>query len=311
MPLWTHAVAEGEHLGLIAGRYGVRQADLLRLNPQVEDADLIRVGEQLRVCPEIYPRVRKTVEHVVARGENLTAIAEQHSLSLSELVDQLGETTPNPDRVRVGQVLRFSVDGGLVDQFQPPPPKPAKRRVPGKRRRSRAKVTAQLSATDDIHIKRPRLAWGTPKTISLLQKVARDYRRRAGGGPKLLIGDISQRGGGKLRPHLSHRTGRDVDVGYVLKGADGKRTRFSGVTLDNLDMRRTWALVQSFLDTQQVVYIFMDYRLQQALYEYAQEHGADERTLDEVFQYPRGRGRNHGIIRHWRSHRHHFHVRFR
>jgi len=55
----------------------------------------------------------------------------------------------------------------------------------------------------------------------------------------------------------------------------------------------------------------MDYNLQKVLYEYAKKHGTSEDVLDELFQYPRGRGRNHGIVRHWRSHRNHFHVRFK
>jgi LysM repeat protein len=313
MPLWTHQVSAGEHLGVIAGRYGVRQADLLRLNPQIVNANLIRVGDDLRVCPEIYPRVRASVEHIVAPGETLSEIAARYELTLGELLVESPKLLAHPNLVRVGQTLRFSVDGGLVDEFSPPPKRAAakKRRGAGKPSGRRAAVAVQLTTNDDLQIKRPHLAWGTQRTVSLLQKVARDYRGRAGGGPKMLVGDLSQRGGGELRPHLSHRTGHDVDVGYVLQGEDGRRTRFSGVTLENLDMRRTWALLEAFLDTNEVVYIFMDYRLQQALYEYAQSHGVDDRTLDEVFQYPRGRGRNHGIVRHWRSHRHHFHVRFR
>ena len=39
--------------------------------------------------------------------------------------------------------------------------------------------------------------------------------------------------------------------------------------------------------------------------------GVSEDTLDEIFQYPRGRGRPHGLVRHWRGHRGHLHVRFR
>jgi LysM repeat protein len=310
MPVWDHEVQPGEHLGLVAGRYGVRQADLLRLNPDVTDPNRIRIGQKLRVCPEIYPHVQKTLEHVVAKGETLTSIAAQHELSIDELVAMQGGKLRDPNHVRIGQTLTLVVDGGLVAQFQPPPKKVAKRRAGGKRR-SFARVDAQLSTSADLYVKRPRLAWGTRHTIDLLEGVARRYRSRAGGGPKMLVGDISQRGGGQLPPHLSHRHGRDIDVGYVLEGVDGRRTRFSGVTTDNLDHRRTWALLKAFLDTNEVVYIFMDYRLQKSLYEWAKDHGEDERLLDEVFQYPRGQGRNHGIVRHWRSHRHHFHVRFR
>ena len=169
----------------------------------------------------------------------------------------------------------------------------------------------QLAADEHVHLKRPHLAWGTSKTIRAIQRALDQYKRHWRGGPKVHIGDISKRGGGALHPHLSHRLGRDVDVGYVLRGEDGHRTRFSGVTRENLDIARTWALVRGFLDTGEVEVIFMDYSLQEQLYEYAERRGVPEDELDELFQYPRGRGRSHGIVRHWKSHQHHFHVSFR
>src|SRR5262245_47944281 len=45
MPLYEHTVEPGEHLGTIAGRYGVRHPELVVLNPQLEDPNLIRPGE--------------------------------------------------------------------------------------------------------------------------------------------------------------------------------------------------------------------------------------------------------------------------
>ena len=315
VPLWEHVVTEGEHLGGIAGRYGVRQRDLLALNPAITDPNLIRIGDQVRVCPEIFPRVRERKEHRVATGETLTAIAGRHGLTVDEVMAMQDGAVTDPNRIHPGDTLVLWVDGGLVEGFRPPPPKPKKKARKGgrkaKSKRRGAKVGVQLEGDDRIHIKRPRLAFGTAKTIRLLEDVVTQYRGQFGRAPKVLIGDISKKGGGKIEPHLSHRTGRDVDVGYVLKGADARRTRFSGVTTDNLDVARTWALVKAFLDTHEVRYIFMDYTLQKVLYEYAEEHGTSADVLDELFQYPRGRGRNHGIVRHWRRHRNHFHVRFR
>lgn len=314
MPLFTHAVEEGEQLGLIAGRYGVRSRDLLRLNPEITDPNLIRVGQTIRVCPEIFPRVRERVEHIVAAGETASEIAAKYELSVDELVAYQAGRLTDPNRLRAGVRLQLEVDGGLVEDFLPPlpaPPKATRRRAGGKRRAPHASVDVQLSPSSEVHLKRPHLAFGTKKTVSLLEQVTRRYRARASGGPKIVIGDMSRRGGGDLGSHLSHRSGNDVDVGYVLRGADASRTHFSGVTDDNLDVARTWALLKSFLDTDEVVYVFMDYGWQKVLYEYARDHGVAERELDELFQYPRGRGRSHGIVRHWRSHRHHFHVRFR
>jgi murein DD-endopeptidase MepM/ murein hydrolase activator NlpD len=308
VPLWEHQVQAGEHLGLIAGRYGVRRDAVVELNG-IDNPNLIRVGQTLKICPEIAPRQRREVTHVVAAGETMTAVAKQYALTIPELLERSGTELSDLNHVRVGQSFRFWVDDGMVEAFKPPLPK-KKRRSGGKGKHKRSRVEVQLDAGKHMHVKRPRLAFGTKKTIGLIERAVGQYKRRFAKSPKVLIGNISKRGGGKLHPHLSHRKGVDIDVGYVLKGDTLTTTRFSGVNAKTLDARRTWALVKAFLDTKEVRYIFMDYALQKTLYEHAKSAGASEDELDELFQYPRGRGRSHGIIRHWRSHKNHFHVRF-
>jgi LysM repeat protein len=316
VPIWEHVVDAGEHLGGIAGRYGVRRADLIALNPALSDPDLIRVGQRLRVCPSIAPRIRRQIEIVVKPGDTAGGIALAHGLTISELVGMQRGKLDDPNRLVAGQRLQLVVDGGIVPDFLPaepdPPPKSARRSGGRTSLGPRTPVSVQLALdASHIFVKRPHLAWGTTTTIRNIERAVEQYRRRHRGAPQVHIGDISKRGGGTLQPHLSHRAGVDVDVGYVLLGADGHRTRFSGVTRSNLDVTRTWALVKAFVDTGAVEVIFMDYGLQEVLYEHAKQRGVSEDDLDELFQYPRGRGRSHGIIRHWRSHQHHFHVRFR
>ncbi|MEM9460975.1 MAG: penicillin-insensitive murein endopeptidase [Myxococcota bacterium] len=298
MPLYEHRVKAGEHLGLIAGRYGVRYQELVALNEQLADPDLIRPGDVIRVCPEIFPRQVERHEHVVQSGETLGAIAKQYGLSVATLVELQDDALKDPDRLRVGQHLVIERDGGLVADFLPPPPRPKNQRRSG----GRSRVVEALPPSEHLRIKRPHLAYGTPKTIALVQRAVAQYKRRHRGSPRVVVGDISRKGGGTLRPHLSHRTGRDIDLGYV---------RRAGSATYAVDIPRTWALLQAFIDTRQVVYIFVDYRLQQQLYEHAKSRGVSDKTLDELFQYPRGRGRARGIIRHWPSHKRHFHVRFR
>ncbi|MCA9649937.1 MAG: penicillin-insensitive murein endopeptidase [Myxococcales bacterium] len=309
MPLYEHAVQPGEHLGLIAGRYGVRRTELVALNPQISDPNLIVPGQLVRVCPEIFPRLTETVEITVAPGETLGEIAEAHGLSLRALLEQ-NPKIHDANHVRVGQRLTLRIDGGLHPDFLPPEPKKSRRGAGGGGGR-RAEITVRLTPSDDIFVKRPKLAFGTPKTIRLLERAVAQYKRQHRGSPKVLVGDISQEGGGALHPHVSHRTGRDIDLGYVLRGTHGERTRFGGVSRETLDVARTWSLIKAFVDTEQVVYVFVDYRIQEQLYEHAKSRGVPQQELDELFQYPHGRGRAHGIIRHWPNHAHHFHVRFR
>ncbi|MFO0636169.1 MAG: penicillin-insensitive murein endopeptidase [Nannocystaceae bacterium] len=318
VPLWEHVVDGGETLGGIAGRYGVRRADLLRLNPALTNPDLIKVGQRIRVCPTSAPRLRKTIEVTVAPGDTAGGLAQRHGLTVAELVGMQKGKLADPNKLAAGMVLTLVVDGGIAPEFLPAEPPPAERsRKSGGRRSPRASVprgdvAMQLDVDAPRYfVKRPHLAWGTPETIRAIERAVGQYAKRHKHAPLVHIGDISKRGGGALYPHLSHRQGRDVDVGYVLLGEDGHRTRFSGVTRTNLDVPRTWSLIKAFVDTGRVEVIFMDYGLQQLLHAYAKERGVSDEELDELFQYPRGRGRSHGIIRHWRSHQHHFHVRFR
>ncbi len=318
VPLWEHVVDKGEHLGGIAGRYGVRRAELTRLNPELANPDLIRPGQRIKVCPTIAPRLRKEIEVVVKAGDTAGAIALEHGLTIAELVGMQRGALTDPNKLSLGKKLRVVVDAGIAPEFLPAEPPKIERSRSGTSRSKSARTSTRVRVAQQLpvehgayYVKRPHLAWGTPKTIDAIQRAVDQYKRRHRGGPLVHIGDISKQGGGPLHPHLSHRLGRDVDVGYVLRGADGDRTRFSGVTHDNLDVARTWTLVKSFVDTGGVEVIFLDYGLQKILYEYAKERGTSDEELDELFQYPRGRGRSHGIIRHWRSHQHHFHVRFK
>lgn len=159
-------------------------------------------------------------------------------------------------------------------------------------------------------LKAPRNAWGTPRTVALLRDAIRSYAR-TNDGPKVRIGDLSRPGGGPFPPHLSHQQGRDIDIGYILRGANKDTLYFHPATAATLDHARTWALIESLLATDEVAYIFMDYALQRELYGHAEQSGVPSARLQRLFQYPNGRRASRGVMRHWKGHRGHFHVRFR
>ena len=146
----------------------------------------------------------------------------------------------------------------------------------------------QLGDGPGYVVKKPVFAWGTPRTVAAIQQAVRTYTSEVDGGPDVRIGDISKRQGGPFPPHLSHQTGRDVDIGYILTGAQAKTRRFVTATRHSLDRDRSWKLVRAMLDTDAVGYIFLDYGLQRLLYEHALASGEDEAWLASVFQYPAG-----------------------
>jgi LysM repeat protein len=300
-PLHVHEVVPGEHLGEIAGRYGVRRADLIKLNSKLKaNANLLSVGQKISVCPEIAPRERVKIEYTVESGDTLSGIAAKYGLTTSELVGFQRGKLESTNNLRVGQKLIVYKEGSILPGYG------AYDDDSGV-----LKSGVQLPSGKHYVVKHPNLAWGTADTVRLIQTAVAAYRRAWSSSPKIHIGDISKKGGGPFSPHKSHQHGRDVDIGYVLKGAKADEIKFVTASSSNLDVARTWSLIQAFLDTNEVKYIFMDYSIQQLLYEHAQKKGVAKDTLDELFQYPRGKNRGHGIIRHSKGHVNHFHVRFR
>jgi hypothetical protein len=168
----------------------------------------------------------------------------------------------------------------------------------------------QLQPGTGYVVKTPGHAWGTPRVLAAIRDSVRAYHRSSPENPQVHVGDLSKKEGGFFPPHLSHQDGRDVDIGYVLKGSLGHERRFVTATRLNLDRERSWALIRALLDSQVVGYIFMDYELQRLLYDHALRSGEDPQWLASVFQYPHGQGASRGMIRHWRGHQNHFHVRF-
>lgn len=299
-PVHLHAVQPGEHLGLIAGQYGVYRRDLVELNPELSDPNHIRPGQLIKVCPEIPPREEERFVHRVEAGESLAKVAKRYDIEVADLIEMQGDSLRDPNNIWVGQELTIVRDGPILSGFEPEAPK-----------RGGLSSPVRLREGAGYVLRRPHLAYGTAATIKNIQRVLGRYQKRAGGGPKVRVGDISKRGGGPLSGHLSHREGVDVDIGLIHRGAAANSTRFVDATNANLDVGRTWILVHEFLRTGQVRYIFLDYRIQKRLYEHALKKGVSKQQLDAWFQYPRGRGKGHGIVRHWRNHNDHIHVRFR
>jgi LysM repeat protein len=300
-PLHKHEVVPGEWLAEIASRYGVLRRDVLRLNPRVaENPHLLRPGEIVLVCPDIAPRERVRIRHEVQSGETFGSIALRYGLSRAQLLRFQQGKVEDPNRLAEGQHLVVWRDGSILPGY-------------GAYEDGKGDLPSGVQMPPGRHhvVKNPALSWGTAETVQGIQSAISRYRQRSGGGPKVHVGDISKKGGGKFPPHASHRDGHDVDMGYVLRGDLADETKFRSANRKTLDVARTWLLVKAFVDTDGVRYIFMDYSVQELLYEHASDKGVAQDVLDELFQYPRGKRRQYGIIRHEPGHVNHFHVRFR
>lgn len=179
-----------------------------------------------------------------------------------------------------------------------------------KKRRSHYKnVIVELTSQPGLRVRNSKRAFGTRTAVDVIANSVQVVLKQHPKTVDLPVGDLSWRGGGRMRPHRSHRDGRDIDVGYYFN--DGKQRRhFRKANRKSLDAARTWALFQAMLDTGTVEYIFVSYRLQKALYQQAARSGVDKKMLSRWFQWPRHWRNRRGVIRHERGHDDHFHVRF-
>lgn len=86
--------------------------------------------------------------------------------------------------------------------------------------------------------------FGTPATINMLQEVAQSFHQAR---PDLSvgIGDISLRDGAVMKPHRSHRNGRNIDIRPLRK--DGLKRGVSFKESANYDREATRVLVQILL----------------------------------------------------------------
>jgi LysM repeat protein len=280
---YTHEVLPGETLTSIAKRYHTTPRKLRRLN-RIRRKHL-RAGEKLKIVTSAPCRPLYKARYKVRRGDSLARIAKRHKMKRS-LLRRLNRKI-NFKRLREGQTLWVVIEG--------PRPKGGVRGLyrltdgPGYLVRSRAR------------------AWGTFLTITRLMEVLADHSRRYPKAPLVRVDDISKRGGGYLPPHASHRRGRDVDIRYPLKI---RTDMYVPARASTLDLERTWDLLQRFIETEDVVYIFVDHRFQKLLYQHVKKRYSKKRLRD-LFQYPRSPRSMSGIIRHEPGHASHFHVRFR
>jgi hypothetical protein len=159
-------------------------------------------------------------------------------------------------------------------------------------------------------LKAPANAWGLAHVVEHIRAAAASVAEAFPGSVPVVVGDLSSENGGYLPKHRSHKTGRDVDVGFYYQ----RNRRMSHLSLANpqeLDLAKTWHMLRTMIETGGVEMVFLDWELQQPLYEYARdEDGLSPAELERLFQYPRPKWDRAGVIRHLRNHRDHAHVRF-
>ncbi len=152
--------------------------------------------------------------------------------------------------------------------------------------------------------------YGTAETIALIEYAGAQLAAAFPGTAPLFVGDISAEDGGRLRPHKSHQSGRDVDIGF-LELDNRERQRFNKrADADDLDYAKSWFVMETLLMTGRVQYVFANRTRLAGLMEAAAQAGWSDEDIDGLFLEP-GESPRVGVIRDTAGHTAHFHVRFR
>jgi len=157
----------------------------------------------------------------------------------------------------------------------------------------------------------PWKGWATTITVATLDVILREWARRYPTEQPILVGNMSAREGGRLEPHSSHQSGRDVDLSYPQNWDRKEELNWRKMDATNLNRELTWSLLELLRESGGVEAIFIDSKLQKLLYDHAistQRHTKAE--LEQWMEYPRSPGSGSPLIQHVRGHEDHIHVRF-
>lgn len=286
----AYTVVRGDTAHRIASRHGLTLDELVALNDGL-NTDRLRAGQRL-VVGHGHP-----VRHRVRALETLAGIAERYGVHVHELV----RWNPGLD------ARRLTVDRELRLWARRDDPPSLSR---GRCDRGELVHGTPIPEHRAYVVRDPERAWVTRKVADVLTRSFDHLLNRHPDAPRLQIRDASRQQGGRLSSHHSHQSGRDVDIAYYQRRCPDNVCNRGRLRPDVLDASLQWTLLESWLRSGEVEYIFIDHALQAPLYEAARAAGATRAELSTWFQWPRGRNVRVGTIRHVPQHADHLHVRF-
>ena len=135
-----------------------------------------------------------------------------------------------------------------------------------------------------------------PRLVHALQAAAATVLQQAPGGAPLYIGDLSAKTGGRIPGHDSHRSGRDVDLLFLVTTPSGAPVRspgfvkFEGDGLARvqdskdyvrLDVDREWLLLRTLLTSPEigVQYMFVCHEVEALLIDHARALGEPDELV--------------------------------
>ncbi|HBJ59069.1 MAG TPA: hypothetical protein DDY72_01030 [Verrucomicrobia bacterium] len=143
----TYIVQRGDYLAKISKKYNVKISSIRRLNPQIKDDNVVRIGQKIKLpgkidvgeqkaptptphakkpAPAVKPYTGATKEYVVKSGDTLGGIAHAYGLRVRQLKELNGL---KKDMIRVGQKLKVPAEKKSVAKKTAPKAAPAVHKV--------------------------------------------------------------------------------------------------------------------------------------------------------------------------------------
>jgi murein endopeptidase/LysM repeat protein len=314
LPGWIrHRTLPGETIEQLALRYGVKPESIREWNELAADEQPHEWRpEPLRIHARRNPPACERLEHVVVAGDTWGSLSRRYGVDYRQLrsrnVGELGR------ELELGERVEIWIDPIVFDSIVNDAPVSERARLvrPGAHgvgvpQAGSLVAGVQIPPGKGYELRYPNSAYGT--TFAVREAIAAlDHFSASSDFPfPLRVGTMSRQRGGDIGGHLSHQTGRDLDIRLPLREDIPQSL---SPTLRRIDWATTWELVNAFASAAEVTVIFLDYTAQRRLYRAAQAAGATEAELDAMLQYPRGSKASLGLIRHSPGHDGHIHVRF-
>lgn len=308
----THRVAPVETIRQLALRYRSDPGKIRAWNGLPAGAKA-RAGKKLRILAKKTPPPREKLRVTATEEDTWGRIGHRYGVDPSDLRKANAHRVGR--RLDPGDAVDVWYDPTIYAAIEAddPPPGPAAAVSPGaygigRPQDGRLVNGTRIPTSDAYELRYPGSAWGTTAAVRALVTAIHGWRDDTGYAGRLAIGAMSRERGRKIGGHLSHQTGRDVDVRLPLRESLRQTLTPLG---RRVDWWAVWRLFVALEETGMTRRIFLDYKLQKRLYKAAKEHGVPTEVRRKMIQFPRGPGTNFGLVRHSPGHDRHFHVRFR
>ncbi|MCA9653281.1 MAG: penicillin-insensitive murein endopeptidase [Myxococcales bacterium] len=304
-PRWIrHQRAPRETLRQIAIRYGVDEDKLREWNGLGPDDPAPQRHKRVRVWARRMPPPREPVQYTVAEGDTWWGVSLCHGV---EPRDLRGYNWPWKKKMQPGAHLEIWIDP-LVHDWIAAGPDPLPPDLAHGWRRGAVSIGSpndgvlvnglRIPDTEGVHLRMLKSSYGTSHAVEQLLLALQRFRERTRYPAEIEIGigSMSLPRGGRIGSHLSHQSGRDVDIKLLRRPDVSPWQEIRG---KRVEWRAVWDMVQAFSEVD-VMVIFLDQRAQHRLFRAARESGA---TPEQI-----AAGRR--LIQHSPGHEHHLHVRF-